>query len=85
MCVFVLFLYRSYLLAAKAVLGKLLLMARGTVDVVPLGQEAFRTDWLLAIEASEALLMPHFVLVLHVLSALRRQPTARKISVIWCL
>lgn len=57
------------LLAAKTVLGKLLLMARGAVDVVPLGQETLRAYWLLAFEAGEALLVPHFVLVLNILRA----------------
>lgn len=61
----------SYLLAAKTVLGKLLLMARGAVDVVSLGQETLRAYWLLAFEASEALLVPHFVLVLHILRAFK--------------
>lgn len=44
-------------------------MARGTVDVITLGQEALSMDWLLALEASEAFLMPHLVLVLHVLGS----------------
>lgn len=57
-------------------LGKLLLMAGGAEDVVPLGEETLRADWLLAFEAGEALLMPHLVLVLHVLSAFRtKTPT----------
>lgn len=58
---------RLYLLAAEAFLGKLLVMTGSTVDVVTLGQEALCADWLLAFEAGEAFLVPHFVLVLHVL------------------
>lgn len=51
----------------EAFLGKLLVMAGSTVDVIPFGQEALRADRLLALEAGEAFLVPHFVLVLHVL------------------
>lgn len=57
----------SHLLAAGTVLGELLLMACAAVEFVPFGQETLRTDWLLALKADEALLMPHFVLVLHIL------------------
>lgn len=57
------------LLAVEAFLGKLLVVARSAVDVLTLGQEALRADWLLAFEAGEALLVPHFVLVLHVLGS----------------
>lgn len=51
----------------EAFLGKLLVMAGSAVDVVTFGQEALRADWLLAFEAGEAFLVPHLVLVLHVL------------------
>lgn len=57
------------LLAVEAFLGKFLLMARAAEYVVALVQEALRADWLLALEAGEALLMPHLVLILHVLGA----------------
>lgn len=57
----------SHLLAAGTVLGKLLLMASATVEFIPLGQETLRTDWLLTFKADEALLMPHFMLVLDIL------------------
>lgn len=51
----------------EAFLGKLLVMAGSAVDVITFGQEALRADWLLAFEAGEAFLVPHLVLVLHVL------------------
>lgn len=53
----------------EALLGKLLVMAGSAVDVVTLGQETLCADWLLAIEAGEAFLVPHLVLVLHVLGS----------------
>lgn len=56
-----------YLLAVEAFLGKLLFVAGRTVDVLTLGQETLCADWLLALNAGEAFLMPHLVLVLHVL------------------
>lgn len=58
-----------HLLAVEAFLGKFLLMARAAEYVVALVQEALRADWLLALEAGEALLMPHLLLILHVLGA----------------
>lgn len=58
-----------YLLAVEAFLGKLLVVAGGAVDVIALGQEALRTDRLLAFEALEAVLVPHLVLVLHALGS----------------
>lgn len=58
-----------YLLAVEAFLGKLLVMAGSTEDVFTLGQETLRADRLLAFKAGEALLMPHLVLVLHVLGS----------------
>lgn len=57
----------NYLLATSAVLSELLLMASAAVEIVPFGQETLRTDWLLALKAGEALLMPHFVLILYIL------------------
>lgn len=52
----------------EALLGKFGVMAGSAVDVVALGQEALGADRLLAFEAFEAVLVPHLVLVLHVLS-----------------
>lgn len=60
-------LFGYYLFAPSAVLGKLLFMATAAVEIVPFGQETLRTDWLLALKTGEALLMPHFVLVLYIL------------------
>lgn len=57
------------LLAVEAFLSKLPVMAGSTVDVISLGQEALCADRLLAFKAGEAFLMPHLVLVLHVLGA----------------
>lgn len=57
------------LFAVEALLGKLLVMARSTVDVITFGQEALSADWLPALKAGEALLMPHLVLILHILSS----------------
>lgn len=53
----------------EAVLGKLLFIAGVAVDIVALGHKALRADWLVALEAGEALLMPELFLVLHVLGA----------------
>ena len=59
----------AYLLAVEAFLGELLVMAGGAVDVVALVQEALRTDGQVALEALEAVLVPHLLLVLHVLGS----------------
>lgn len=48
-------------------LGKLLLMAGCAIDVVILGQEALRADWLLTLVAGEALLMKRISFILDVL------------------
>lgn len=53
----------------EALVGKLLFMAGGAVDVIALVQEALRADWLPAFETLEAVLVPHLVLVLHTLRA----------------
>lgn len=55
------------LLAVETLLGKLLVMAGGAVDVLALCQEALGADGQLALEALEALLVPNILLVLHVL------------------
>lgn len=55
------------LLAVETLLGKLLVVAGSAVDVFPFGQEALRSDGLLAFKAGEAFLVPHLVLVLHIL------------------
>lgn len=57
------------LLAVEALLGKLLVMAWGTVDIIALGQETLCADWLLAFKAGEAFLVPYLVLVLHILGS----------------
>ena len=51
----------------ETLLGKLLVVAGSAVDVFPFGQEALRADGLLAFKAGEAFLVPHLVLVLHIL------------------
>lgn len=53
----------------EALVGKLLFMAGGAVGVITLGQEALRADWLPALKALEAVLVPHLVLVLHTLGS----------------
>ena len=53
----------------EAFLGELLVMAGGAVDVVALVQEALRADGQVALEALEAVLVPHLLLVLHVLGS----------------
>lgn len=50
-------------------LSKLLLMAGSAVHIVTLGQEALGADGLLALKADEALFMPDFMLVLHILTS----------------
>lgn len=62
-----------YLLAVEALVGKLLFMAGGAVDVIALSQEALRADRLPAFEALEAVLMPHLVLVLHTLGSYKHK------------
>lgn len=57
------------LLAVVALFRKLLVMAWSAVDVVPFGQKALRADWLPTFQTGEALLMPHLVLVLHILGS----------------
>lgn len=57
----------------EALLGKLLVVAGSAVDVLALGQEALRADRLLAFEALEAVLVPHLVLVLHILGSCEAQ------------
>lgn len=64
-----------YLLAVKALVGKLLFMAGGAVDVIALSQEALRADWLPAFKALEAVLVPHLVLVLHTLGSYKHKYT----------
>lgn len=57
------------LLAASALFGKLLLMAKAAVDVVVLCYETFGADWLLTLIAGETLVMPRVAFVFHILSA----------------
>lgn len=57
------------LLAASALFGKFLLVARAAVDVVVLCYETFGSDWLLTLIAGETLIMPRVAFVFHVLSA----------------
>lgn len=63
------------LFAADAVLGELLLIAGSAVHFITLGQEALGADWLLALKADETLLMPDFMLVLHILRSYRETKT----------
>lgn len=56
-----------HLLAVEAFLGKLLFMARRAVDVITFGHKTLCADWLIAFKAFEAFLVPHLVLVLHIL------------------
>lgn len=55
------------ILTLHTVLCKLMLMAGNTVDLISLGKEAGCADHLLALAAGEAFLMPHSLLVFHVL------------------
>ena len=57
------------LFAVEALFGKLLVMAGSTVEVITLGHEALCVDRLVAIKTFEAFLVPHLVLVLHVLGS----------------
>lgn len=55
------------ILAFSTGLGKLMLMAGDTVEVITLGEEASRSNHLLALAASETVLMPDHLLVLNIL------------------
>lgn len=57
----------------KALVGELLFMAGGAVDVITLSQEALRADRQPAFKALEAFLMPHLVLVLHTLGSYKHK------------
>lgn len=58
---------RTYILALSTGLGKLVLVAGDTVEVITLGEEAPRSNHLLALAAGEAILVPHHLLVLNIL------------------
>lgn len=58
-----------YRLAVEALVGKLLFMAGGAVDVITLSQEALRADRQPAFKALEAFLVPDLILVLHTLGS----------------
>lgn len=64
----------------EALVGKLLFMAGGAVGVIALGQEALRADWLPALKALEAVLVPHLVLVLHTLGSCKHKCAKKKIG-----
>lgn len=55
------------ILALSAGLGKLVLMAGDTVEFITLGEEAPRSNHLLALAAGEAVLVPDHLLVLNIL------------------
>lgn len=57
------------LVALDAVLGKLGLVARHAVEVLPLGEEASGPNDLLAVAAGEAVFVPYGALVFHILIA----------------
>lgn len=63
---------RTYILALGAGLGKLMLMAGDTVEFITLGEEAPRSNHLLALAAGEAVLVPHHLLVLNILVSYNR-------------
>lgn len=58
---------RTYILALSTGLGKLVLMAGDTVEFITLGEEAPRSNHLLALAAGEAVLVPDHLLVLNIL------------------
>lgn len=70
-----------YLLAVEALVGKLLFMAGGAVDVITFSQEALRADGLPAFKALEAVLVPHLVLVLHTLGSYKHKYIHRKSTI----
>lgn len=63
---------RTYVLALSAGLGKLVLMAGDTVEFIALGEEAPRSNHLLALAAGEAVLVPDHLLVLNILVSCNR-------------
>lgn len=64
----------------EALLGEFGVVAGSAVDVVALGEEALGLDGLLAFEASEAVLVPRLVLVLHILSPWNTKRSQRLID-----
>lgn len=64
---------RTYVLALSTGLGKLVLMAGDTVEFITLGEEAPRSNHLLALAAGEAVLVPDHLLVLNILVSYNRQ------------
>lgn len=65
----------TYLVALDAVLGKLGLVARHAVEVLPLGEEASGPNDLLAVAAGEAVFVPYGALVFHILITCRGEAT----------
>lgn len=63
----------TYIFAFSTGLGKFMLMAGDTVEVITLGEEAPRSNHLLALAASETVLMPDHLLVLNILVSYNRQ------------
>lgn len=61
-----------HLVALDASSGKLVLVARGAIDLLLARDEALRPDRVLAHHAAEALLVPLPRLVLHLLGTWRR-------------
>lgn len=66
----------TYILALHTVLGKLMLMAGDTVEFISFGEEAGGANHLLALAASEAVLVPDGLLVLHILITLKEKMAA---------
>jgi D-serine deaminase-like pyridoxal phosphate-dependent protein len=58
---------QAYPIAGKAALGKLILIAGDTDNIIILGDEALTANGLLAHQAAETVLMPLLVLVLKLL------------------
>lgn len=64
---------RTYILAFSTGLGKFMLVAGDTVEVITLREETPRSNHLLALTASETVLMPDHLLVFNILVSYNRQ------------
>lgn len=58
---------KTYILTLHTSLGKLMLVAGNAINLISFGEEAGCANHLLALAASETILVPHGLLVFHVL------------------
>lgn len=66
--------FKTHLIAAHAVFGKLLIVAGAAVDVAAFGQEALGAYWPLAAVTGETVIVPRGSFVLNSLRACKKIP-----------